>query len=493
MKKYLKYFPIVLVLGLAFFLRIHRPLELFAYAHDNDLASWIIKDILVNHHLRLIGQQTSVTGVFIGALFYYMQIPFYLIGKMDPKYVVYLTAILGTFSVFSFYFVFTKIFNKRVGIVGAVIYAVSNLIIFSDREVVPTMPVMLWTVWYLYDLYLIYKGKQKLGFIIFGILMALVWHLNIALYIISPLAVLAFALSKQKIQWKHLFLGFGIFIVLNSPFIFFEVKHGFQQTKAIVASLTTQKNLIPQTATGWAKLSRVIQIVERNTSYIFSPSLSQISVEIPVLLLIGTFLALVVFKKIHRGIALIMVLWQLLYIVFFTTNSLNLSEYYLSGMNVIWIVIVSVGLGYLIEKRFSKIAGILLIAAYSIWNIYLVVNTKGNQMGYIERKAIVEFINTDAKVHNYPCISISYITNPGYNLGYRYLFYLKGMHVNEPKSGSPVYTIVFPLSLVDKFDKRIGVLGLILPDYKKYNQKDVDKSCAGENANLTDPMFGYTE
>lgn len=114
-------------------------------------------------------------------------------------------------------------------------------------------------------------------------------------------------------------------------------------------------------------------------------------------------------------------------------------------------------------------------------------------MGYVERKAIVKYINEDAEAHGYPCISISYITNPGYNLGYRYFFYLDNMHVNDPKSGSPVYTIVFPLSLVDKFDKRFGVLGLILPDYIKYNKKDVDKSCQGENANLTDPMFGYTE
>src|ERR1035437_5478845 len=127
-KNYSKYFLIIVILGLAFFLRAYKAQELFNYAHDNDLAGWIIKDILVNHHLRLIGQQTSVIGVFIGALFYYMQIPFYLIGKMDPIYVTYLTVILGTFSVYSFYFVFTKIFDKKVGLIGALIYAVSSLI-----------------------------------------------------------------------------------------------------------------------------------------------------------------------------------------------------------------------------------------------------------------------------------------------------------------------------------------------------------------------------
>jgi 4-amino-4-deoxy-L-arabinose transferase-like glycosyltransferase len=492
MKKYLKYLPIVLVLALAFFLRAYKAQELFNYAHDNDLASWIVKDILVNHHLRLIGQQTSVTGVFIGALFYYMQIPFYLIGKMDPFPVVFLTIFLGTFSVFSFYFVFSKMFSKKVGLIGALIYAVSQMIVFTDREVVPTMPVMLWTVWYFYDLFLIYKGKQKSGFILFGFLVALIWHFNIALYVITPLALLAWGLSKKKFQWKYFFLGLGILIVLSSPFIIFEARHNFQQTKAIVASLTADKNTVSKTSTGLVKLDRVIQIVEKNTSYIFFPSVS-VPNSLAVILLVTILILLVITRKIPKGIALLMTLWQILYIVFFTGNSLNLSEYYLNGMNVIWITIASVALGYLLENKILRIAGIILITAYAAKNIYLIVNTQSNQIGYIQRKAIVEYINEDAKAHNYPCISISYITNPGYELGYRYFFYLDNMHVNEPKSGSPVYTIVFPLSLVDKFNKRFGALGLILPDYKKYNQKDIEKSCAGENANLTDPMFGYTE
>ncbi len=493
MKKYIKYIPIVLIIVLALFLRIYKPAELFNYAHDNDLASWIIKDILVNHHLRLIGQQTSVTGVFIGALFYYLQIPFYLLGHMDPFYVVFLTAFLGTFCAYSFYFVLSRIFSRKVGLVGATICAFSQIIVLSDREVVPTMPVLLWTVWYFYDLYLIYKGKQRPGFILFGVLVALVWHLNIALYIVTPLAVLSWALSRKRLRWKYFFLGMGLLVTLSSPLIIFEARHNFQQTRAIVESLATNKNLIAGTGTGLAKLDRVMQLVYKNTSYIFFPSISQIPVRAALFLLIGTFLLLLLTKKIPKGIALMMLLWQILYIGFFTANSLNLSEYYLNGMNVIWIAIPAIAIGYLLDKKYLQIVAGLVICTYSLWNIHLVLDMQGNQMGYVQRKAIVEFIKDDAQKHGYPCIAISYITNPGYELGYRYFFYLDNMHVNDPESGSPVYTILFPLSLVNSFDKRFGVLGLILPDYKKYNQKDVDKSCQGENANLTDPMFGYTE
>jgi hypothetical protein len=493
MKKYIKYLPVILLVVLAFFLRTYKAEAFFNYAHDNDLASWIIKDVLVNHHLRLIGQQTSVLGIFIGGLFYYLQIPFYLLGQMDPFYVVYLTVALGILSVISFFFVFSKIFDYKVGFIAALIYSVSKLIVFSDRQVFPTMPVMLWTVWYLYDLHLIYKGRQKEGFVLFGILFALIWHINIALYIIIPLAVLSWFLSKKKIEWKHLLLGIGLSAVLNLPLIMFEMRHGFQQTKSIIVSLTTQNNLIPETATGFAKLDRVVQLVEKNTSYIFLPSLSNIPIQTAFCLLIGIFIFLVIKKKISLDKILIFVLWQILYIAFFSINSLNVSEYYLDGMNVIWIAISAVFLAYLFEQKLLKIIIILTITSYSVWNTILILNPPLSKNGYIYKKAIIKYIKEDSMKHNYPCVSVSYITDPGYNLGYRYLFYISDMHANQPKSGSPVYTIVFPLSLVDKFDQRFGDLGLILPDYKKYNQKNVEKSCQGENANLTDPMFGYTE
>ena len=66
------------------------------------------------------------------------------------------------------------------------------------------------------------------------------------------------------------------------------------------------------------------------------------------------------------------------------------------------------------------------------------------------------------------------------------------MHVNLPSSGSPVYTIVFPLKEIFPVDKTFGAIGLIYPDYTRYTKENVEYSCSGENSNLTDPMFGFT-
>src|SRR4030066_2390927 len=68
---------------LGIFLRFYQIKERFIFGHDHDLAFWIVKDVLLNKHFRLIGQETSTQGIFIGPLYYYLQAPFFAIFRMD--------------------------------------------------------------------------------------------------------------------------------------------------------------------------------------------------------------------------------------------------------------------------------------------------------------------------------------------------------------------------------------------------------------------------
>lgn len=484
---------VILILAVGLFLRLYKPLDFYIYNHDGDLASWIVKDVVVNHHFRLIGQETSVHGVFIGALFYYLLIPFYLIGKMDPLGGIVLSTLIGTFAIFSFYWVFTKIFNKKVGLVAALIYCLSFYTVLTDREVVPTTPAMLWSAWFLYCAYLLYKGEQKKGFILSAIMISLIWQINLALILLIPLLLISLVLGKVKINFKSLLLGAVVLIITSSPFLLFETRHNFQQTRAIIASVTTNRNYIPGTSTGINKFERVMTLASKNISGLLWGDLAGVSHMVAFYLLIGIFIFLVIKKALPVHLGIIFFCWQALYFIFFTINSLNLSEYYLNGMNVIWIGVLAVFLAYLIEQKRLRILGLVLILGFAYWNLYRFFIYRLNQIGYRQKKELVHYIKVDAQNHGYPCIAISYITNPGYDLGYRYFFWLEDMHVNQPWSNSPVYSIVFPLSKVDSFDKSFGALGLVLPDYKRYFSEKVKFSCSGANSNLTDPLFGYTE
>jgi hypothetical protein len=296
-------------------------------------------------------------------------------------------------------------------------------------------------------------------------------------------------MSKKRINVKYFVLSLALFFSLSSPFIIFELRHNFIQTRSILFSLIAKDQISNNRL---AKLDRVLQLVVKDIGNIFGTNFFAIP-QLYVFYFFLIILALLIIKKaLDRNFGILLFIWILVYILFFTFNAINVSEYYLNGMAIVWILIASVFVNELLRTKNYRDFGYLVIWLFIIINLFKFFTLPINKNGYVYKKALVSFIKEDSQKHGFPCLAVSYITNPGYELGYRYLFRIEGMHVNNPDSGSPVYTIVFPLSLVGKLDKTFGALGLILPDYKEYNRDNVIRSCAGENSNLTDPLFGFT-
>src|SRR4029079_15579793 len=114
-------------------------------------------------------------------------------------------------------------------------YAVSFYTLLIDREVVPTMPVILWSVWFLYALWLFAKRKQKGAWPILGILLGLIWHLNFALVLVIPLIFVAFLMGQKEekakkwaLDIRSLVLGISLTFLFSIPLIAFEARHNFQ-------------------------------------------------------------------------------------------------------------------------------------------------------------------------------------------------------------------------------------------------------------------------
>lgn len=461
---------IILIIFLGLFFRTYQFKERFNYNHDNDLSAWIVKDIVVDRHLRLIGQQTTALGIFIGPFFYYALIPFYLFTRMDPIGTVALPWIIGLASIVSLYYVVNKIWSRRPALIAALLYAASFGISATEREIVPTTPVFLWSIWYLYALH-------KKSLILLAILFALVWHIHLALGI---LALPAIFLTHRKPKLKPAI----IFLVLSVPLIFFEFRHGFNQTKALFFSFDKVEQVsrsVPQ------KVMHVIEYAGKNINYIFWNKPNPVNFWVLPAILLLAFLFLVYKKILTREQASLFVAWFALFIAFFSFHPINLSEYYINSLNILFIIIVALTL-----SRFNKMS-ILILFIFVLDNIFRLKDYSINREGYLERKAIVGAIAADAKSHNYPCFSVSYMTDPGYELGYRYLFWQADVKTAPVNSLAPVYTIVFPHPRANRLDAAFGALGLVLPDYSRYTPDQVTISCSGANSNLTDPMFGFTK
>ncbi len=456
---------LIICLILGFFVRTYDFKYRFNYTHDADLAAWVVKDIVVDHHFRLIGQLTSSPGIFIGALYYYLQIPFFWLSGMDPVGTIWLSVGVSLLGIASVWYV--------LGTYGSLIYAVSWLVANTEREIVPTVPVFLWSIWFYHTLVKLWNGEKKWLYVAV-ILISLIWHFNLALILGAPLLLLAILKNIKTYSPREIVLPLLLALFLNLPLLVFETRHGFVQTKSLIATVTTVGGKTN-------KINQTITYAIRNANRVFVPD----NLARPAWLLPLVLISLIILFSNKRWLILS---WVGLYIVFFSFHPLPLSEYYLNGITIVWIIAASIGL-----QKLSKILAALILTIFLGLNLYRMFTFDTNHAGYTERKALVSFIKEDAARHNYPCVAVSYITSPGNNFGYRYWFWFFRLKAMRPDTLAPVYTIVFPHSYVNRLDKTFGALGLIFPDYPEYTKEGIAKSCDLPDQNLTESMFGFTK
>lgn len=469
----------VLAVVLGMFFRVYQPLTRLSYGHDSDLASWIIKDIVIDGHPRLIGQLTSQPGVFIGSLTYYAQIPGYWLMRFDPVGNLFWSWIVSLTSLISIFAVSYKLYGKRVALVILLMFAVSFDISITERVAVPTALVFIWLTWFYYFLYRLYSGYAKSLYGL-AILFSLVWHISLGLGLLFPLVVLGVLIDIKKLQLKHVFGSLFAGLLLLAPLILFEVKHHFQQTAALLTS-----GHVPFTLD---RFMHTLNYMARNMNETYWKSPGGLADWVLPILLVVSVMYLSWRKIFSKTWALMIVVWFGLILVFFSVSKLNLSEYYLHGLNIVWIMTFGIVLAMLPKKIIVAVLAIVVTI-----NLFRLLTFTPNHSGYIEKKNITAMIAKDARQHNYPCVAVSYITDPGNNLGYRYFFYLLNLHVNLPASKSPVYSVVFPQSIVDHLDYSAGAIGLIFPDYSRYTSAAVQQSCLGADENIVGPMFGFSK
>ena len=462
-----RYYILIVIVLIGLFLRVWQFAEFHAFDYDQDLYSLIVKNILVDQHIRLIGQMTSVDGVFIGPLYYYLLVPFFALFKMDPLSAVIPSTLIGILTIISIYWVFSKLFNEKVGLIGSFIYATSISMAFFDRWIVPTQPTVLWSVWYLYLLFSMLEGNQK-AIILVGILLGLIWHIHIAflpLVLLIPIAILL--ARKKTFVPKYLFLGSFLFFFLISPLLIFELKHGFGQTRGFLQALSEERS---QTS-GANRLTMVLGggSAALSRPFRFNGSFNLI---IPTyLVFLSLLLFLIIRRLINKKQSFIVISWILIMLLSQQASKRATSDYYFNSMMILSILLNSLFLYFLSKSRIGLNFLYSILTLFFLINFVILAKMPSLNNGYKVKKNIISYIKKDSIKNKYSCYGINYIAGLGTDGGFRYLSWLYGLNVIQGAEDIPVYNVTIPyIGLSDEI--KFGGLGLIpAKQVGKFNEK----------------------
>lgn len=228
-------FLIFFILAFASFLRLDRIEDYMTFLGDEGRDVLVVYNIL-HGHPTLLGPTASVGGFFLGPIYYYFMTPFLWIFNYNPVGPAIMVALFGIATVWLTYKIGKEFFGSIVGLVAAGLYAISPLVVTYSRS---SWNPNLMPFFSLLTLYFIYKSLKKDSYklfifsgFLFGITMQL-HYLAFFLGVIIGVYVLVYCFvysktnffSKTLRQYLFIFLGF---VVGWSPFLAFEIRHGYQ-------------------------------------------------------------------------------------------------------------------------------------------------------------------------------------------------------------------------------------------------------------------------
>lgn len=250
-------FVISAIILLAFIFRFYNLSSWIFFGMDQEYEALIVKNILTGKHFPLIGVNAGDTGLYLGPFFiYFATIPFALFSGNPVGWAITASAI-GIFVCCLIYKIGKEMFSQKTGVFASLFYAGSFLTSFYDRKFWNPTLLPLFSLFMGFLLYLILKRKQdKLIWLSFVSGIAIQCHLSMLIFI--PLIIYVLWIRRKAFSKKIIILSIAVFILLQTPLIIFELRHGLINSKAFINLFINRSQQNVSTST----------IRERNTLFI---------------------------------------------------------------------------------------------------------------------------------------------------------------------------------------------------------------------------------
>ena len=232
-----KHWLLVAILLLALFFRLYRIEATMTFLEDEGRDLLIVKRMVDTGRPVLLGPQTSTGNMYLGPLYYYFITPALVLSGMNPIGPAILIALTGVITTYLLYYLGKKWFSSTAGYLAALMFAVLPMSVMVTRaswnpNLVPLITVLMLLV------YSRLRNRQYAweNWLFYGMLVGIMVQLHYMALVFCGALSLVIA-WQAKSQFKQLIIGvlfsfLGAIIVL-SPFIVFEIRNDWVNTRAI--------------------------------------------------------------------------------------------------------------------------------------------------------------------------------------------------------------------------------------------------------------------
>jgi 4-amino-4-deoxy-L-arabinose transferase-like glycosyltransferase len=216
----------------------------------------IVRRFLKQGDLMFIGPQTSIGNMYLGPWYYYLIAPSLLLVNFNPIGPAVFNALVGVASVYFIWHIGKKWFNNKVGIISAILAAFSPVMIkystFSwNPNVMPLLSLLAvwftWRVWQKDDYKSLIWLAVSLALVLNSHYLGLLLFPVVGVFILLKLIKLFRGKENKQQRLTFLKVGIlsiGIFLLLMSPLLIFDLKHDFANYNAFKEFFTVRQTTV---------------------------------------------------------------------------------------------------------------------------------------------------------------------------------------------------------------------------------------------------------
>ncbi len=234
----------IILLGIIFFIGIFiRTFHLWdniSFSYDQARDAQRIREIVVNHHLKMVGPETDIPGIFNGPFYYYLLLPVYWLTNFNPNSAVLLLTFINLSGIVLVYYLGKKLSGEKTGLLAAFFWAISYEQANYSKYLSNGSLMSVVTLIFFIGCALFFLKNEKKGLLIGAIGLGLSVQINFYLIYLIGIVFIYWAIYKPKIHIPTTITSLLLLGGLLSSFAVSEILWKFPATKSLLIYLNQQ-------------------------------------------------------------------------------------------------------------------------------------------------------------------------------------------------------------------------------------------------------------
>lgn len=238
-KKRIELLVLTALILVAIFLHFWQIRDYVVFLGDEGRDMIVMRNMILEKRPVFLGPTASVGGFYLGPIYYWMAAPFLALTMFDPVGPSLMVAAIGVATVFILYKFLREVAGFWPAIISSVLYTTAPLILRYSRSSWNPNPLPFFALLQIYSIYLGITKKKPIFFLIAGLCFGVAIQLHYLAIMLVPISALIVALNSSPRRWPKIILLalFGALITF-SPFLIFEIRHGFPNFRTIFEFVT---------------------------------------------------------------------------------------------------------------------------------------------------------------------------------------------------------------------------------------------------------------